>query len=101
MAPNLAASQHAETRDMIICGELEDQQMARIAQCTDRTIRRHRANLQCFGSTAAPRDRSGRRSSMTPLMRAVLFEYLLYKPDEDLDGMILFIWDEFGSLLSH
>ena len=39
MAPNLAASQHAESRDMIIRGELKDWQMGRIAQCTERTIR--------------------------------------------------------------
>ena len=37
---------------------------------------------------------------MTSAMLAVLCEHLLEKPDEDLDGMVLFIWDEFGKLLS-
>lgn len=97
MAPNLAAAQHAETQDMIISGELTDLE---IAQCTDRTIRRHRANLTCFGSTTAPRNHSGRRPLMTSPMLAALCEHLLEKPDEDLDSMVLFIWDEFGKLLS-
>jgi hypothetical protein len=100
MAPNLAAAQHAETHDMIIRGELKDLEMAEIAQCTDRTIRRHRANLTCFGSTTASRNRRGRRPLMTSLMLAALCEHLVEKPDEDLDGMVLFIWDEFGKLLS-
>ena len=86
MAPNLAVSQHAETHDMIISGELEDREIARIAQCTERTIRRHRANVLCFGSTMAPRNRSGRPPSITSPMLAALREHLLEKPDEDLDG---------------
>jgi len=100
MAPNLATRQHAETRDMIIRGGLKDRQKALVAQCTDRTIRRHRANLACFGSTTAPRTRSGPRSSVTTAMRAALFEYLVEKPDTDLDGIRMFIWDLFDTLLS-
>lgn len=53
MAPNLAVTQHAETRDMILGGELRDREIAQIAQCTERTIRRHRAKLVCV--SAAPR----------------------------------------------
>lgn len=33
-------------------------------------------------------------------MLAAPCEHLREKPDEDLDGMVLFIWDEFGKLLS-
>jgi hypothetical protein len=33
-------------------------------------------------------------------MLAALCEHLLEKLDEGLDGMVLFIWDEFGKLLS-
>ena len=33
-------------------------------------------------------------------MLDVLCEHLLEKPDEDLDSMILFIWDEFETLVS-
>lgn len=33
-------------------------------------------------------------------MRIALFEHLLEKPDTDLDGIILFIWDHFNTLLS-
>lgn len=90
MAPTLAAAQHAETLDMIDSGELKDKEMARIAQCTDRTVRRHRANLECFGSTAAPANRRGRRPSMTSSMLTVFCEHLLGKPDDDLDGMVFF-----------
>jgi hypothetical protein len=54
----------------------------------------------CFGSTTAPRNRSGRNPSITSPMLALLREHLLEKPDEDLDAMVLFIWDEFGKLLS-
>lgn len=100
MAPNLAAARHAETHDMITSGKLKDREIAQIAQCSERTVRRHRANLTCFGSTTAPRGRRGRRPSVTSPMFAALCEYLLEKPDEDLDGMVLFIWDEFGDLLS-
>lgn len=85
---------------MIVSGELTDREIAQMTQCSERTIRRHRANLMCFGSTSAPRHRSGRPSSITSPMLAALREHLLEKPDEDLDGMVLFIWDEFGKLLS-
>jgi transposase len=85
---------------MIVSGELKDREIAQIAQCTSRTIRRHRANLTCFGSTTAPQGQRGRRPLMTSEMLSALCEHLLKKPDEDLDGMILFLWDEFGQLLS-
>ena len=85
---------------MITSGELNDQEIAQIAQSTDRTIQRHRANLTCFGSTTAPHNRWGRRSSMASPMLAALCEHLLEKPDKDLDDMVLFIWDEFGVLLT-
>lgn len=101
MAPNLAAAQHAEKHDMIVRAELLDSEMAKIAQCTDRTIRRHGANLRCFGSTTAPQNRSGRRSLITSSMLTALCEHLAEKPDEDLDGMVLFVLDKFGELRSH
>jgi hypothetical protein len=68
MAPNLAAAQHAQTHDMIVSGELKDREIAQIAQCTRRPIRRHRANLTCFGSTTAPQGQRGRRPLMTSEM---------------------------------
>lgn len=74
--------------------------MAKIAQCTDRTIRRHSANIKCFDSTTASRNRSGRRSLITSLMLTALCDHLVEKPDEDLDGMVLFLLDEFGELRS-
>lgn len=77
MAPNLAAAQHAETQDMIISGELTDLEIAQTAQCSERTVRRHRANLSCFGSTTAPRGRRGRRPLVTFLMFTALCKHLL------------------------
>lgn len=75
MAPNLSIAQHAETCDMIARGELLDCEMAMIAQCSARSIRRHRANINCFGSTNAPPNQRGRRSLITSAMLAALYEH--------------------------
>ena len=74
--------------------------MADIAECSERTIQRHRANLRCFGTTTAPRNPGGRCKALTSVMLDVLCEHLIEKPDEDLDDMMLFVWDEFETLVS-
>jgi hypothetical protein len=55
MAPNLAESQHAEIRDMILSKSLNAVQMAKVAYCSDRSVRAIRSNLRYFGSTKALR----------------------------------------------
>lgn len=51
MAPNLAASQHQLIGDMILSGSLKQADMADIAGCSDRAIRRIATNLRLFGTT--------------------------------------------------
>ena len=100
MAPNLSVSQRVQIHDMITSRTLTVSDMADIAECSERTIKRHRANLRSFGTTTAPRNRGGSRRTLTPTMLDALCEHLLEKPDEDLDSMILFVWDEFETLVS-
>jgi hypothetical protein len=96
MAPNLAASQHALIRDMIMDGSLPDGEMAKLAQYSSRTIRSSRANFYRFGSTTASYTGcGGRPRSITPPMLDALREHLIEKPDQYLDEMAVFLWDEF------
>ena len=76
MAPNLPAIRHAEIHPMIGVGTLKDKEMADVAQCTERSI------------------------TVNPPMLDALCEHLIEKPDEDQDGMIEFLWDEYQVLCS-
>ncbi|KAK1837704.1 hypothetical protein CCHR01_19672 [Colletotrichum chrysophilum] len=100
MAPNLAASQHELIRDMLISGKFTDVSIARTAGCTPRTIYNIRANLECFGHTKAPSNGVGRRRSVTPPMLAALCERLIEKPDLYRDEMVIFLSDEFDTLVT-
>jgi transposase len=96
MAPNLAASQHNLICDMIISKSLrKDAQMAEVAGCSTRSIK-----LRCFGTTKAPPNGDGRPRSITPPMIEALREHLLERPDQYLDEMAVFLWDEFEVLAS-
>jgi hypothetical protein len=55
----------------------------------DRAIR---ANLRCFGSATASQ-------SITPPKLDALREHLFEKPDQYLDEMAVFFWDEFSALV--
>lgn len=90
MAPNLTASQHVIIRDMILSRSLKTTDMAKVAGCSDRAIKRIRSNLRCFGATRAPAKSGGRPRSITPPMVDALYEYLLEKPTLYLDEMMLF-----------
>jgi transposase len=100
MAPNLAASQHAMIHDMIVSGTLTAPQMADAAGCSERSIKRHRSNLRCFGTTKAPHNGVGRRRSITPSMLQALKQHLLEKPGLYLDEMVVFLWDEFEAVVT-
>jgi hypothetical protein len=83
IAPNLTASQHTLIRDMIVDGSLSDDEMAKLAHYSYRTIRSSRANLLRFGSTTTPYNgRGGRPRSITPPMLDALQEHLIEKPDQ-------------------
>jgi transposase len=100
MAPNLAESQHAEIRDMILSKSLNAVQMAKVAGCSDRSVRAIRSNLRYFGSTKAPSNGVGRPRSVTPPMLDALCEHLLEKPNLYQDEMAIFLWDEFEVLVT-
>jgi transposase len=100
MAPNLAAAQHDQIRDMIRSRELTDVQMASIAGCSTRSIQTIRLNLRCFGATKAPPNGVGRPSTVTPPMLSALCDRLIEKPDMYRDEMVVFLWDEFNTLVT-
>ncbi len=54
MAPNPAASQHDQIRDMIQ-GGCTNAVIADAARCSVRAVQRIRSKLRCFGATKAPR----------------------------------------------
>lgn len=84
--------------DMLQSRSLTTSQMADTAECSERTIKNIRRNLQLFGSVHAPPNRVGRRQSLTPPMPEALCDHLLEKPGLYLDEMAIFLWDEFHIL---
>jgi hypothetical protein len=92
MAPNLAASQHALIQDMIDDGALTYRQIARAANCGAAAVKAIGRNLRDFGSTTAPPNRGGRPTSMNPVMRDAILEYLLRKPNLYLNDMVIYLW---------
>jgi hypothetical protein len=100
MAPNLAASQHQLIRDMILSGSLKQADMATAAGCSERTIRAIATNNRLFVHTKAPPNGTGQRRRTTPQMLTVLLEHLLEKPGLYRDEMAVFLYDEFGVLVT-
>jgi transposase len=74
--------------------------MAEAAGCSTRLIKAIYSNLQSFGMTKAPSNDVGRPRSITPPMLDALREYLLEKPEQYLDEMAVFLWDEFDVLVT-
>ena len=79
MAPNLALSKHVLIQDMIsskLQGDkaLKDVDIAKTAECTDRTVRRIRSNLLLFGATKAPSNGTGRPKTIIPPMLTALHD---------------------------
>jgi len=77
MAPNLAHSNHDLIQSMI-SSKLQDgngptdDEIAKIAHCTPRTVRSIRRNLRLFGSTKAPSNGAGRPETITHNMLTAL-----------------------------
>jgi hypothetical protein len=94
MAPNLAESQHAQIRDMILSNR-PPAKIADAVSCSRRSVFAIKSNLRSFGSTKAPSNGVGWPRSITPPMLEALCEYLLEKPDLYRDEMALFLFDEF------
>jgi transposase len=94
MAPNLAKSQQAQIRDMIL-SKRPAAEIADVAGCSTRSVFAISSNLRCFGSTKAPSNSVGRPRSVTPPRLDALCEHLLEKPELYRDEMVLFLLDEF------
>lgn len=95
MAPNLAESQHAQIRDMILANP-PAAEIANVVDCSERSVFAIKSNLRLYGSTKAPSNGVGRPRSITPLILDALCEYLLEKPGLFRDEMVLFVLDEFN-----
>jgi hypothetical protein len=82
MAPNLALSKHILIQNMI-SSKLQDEQalkdddIAKIADCSDRAVRRIRSNLLLFGSTKVSSNGAGRPKTITPPMLTALYDQLV------------------------
>jgi transposase len=94
MAPNLAVSQHAQIRDMII-SKFANATIARTVRCSTRSLQRIRLNLRCFGTPKAPPNGVGRRRTITPPMLSALLEHLIENPELYQDEMANFLYEEF------
>lgn len=100
MPPNIALSTHNLTLN-IISNKLKgrkaptDDDTARLAYYSTRTIRRHRSNYLCYGSTKAPPNGGGRPASVTPVMMSTLRSQLAVKPYMRLREMVAFLRKEF------
>ncbi|KAI9035568.1 uncharacterized protein KD926_003228 [Aspergillus affinis] len=96
MAPRLSLLQVEIARDMILSKEpLTNAEIARVAQCNERSVTNICRNLKLFGTPRAPENRVGRRKSVTPHMLQVLCDHLHKNPESYHDEMAVFLWDEF------
>lgn len=100
MAPRLPLSKLHPIRDMIESKSLTTSQMAEEAECSKLTVVNIRRNLRQFGSVHAPPTRIGRKRTVTPLMFESLCDHLSEKPGLYLDEMVVFLWDEFQTLVT-
>jgi len=96
MAPNLAESQHAQIRDMILSNR-PPAEIADVVGCSERSVFAIQSNLRHFGSTKAPSNSVRRPQSITPPMLDALCEYMLEKPNLYQDEIVLFVPDKFNT----
>lgn len=66
----------------MICNKnrLATSQMAKVAQCSERSISNIRKNLRLFGSVRSPLVSAGRQRSIAPIMLNALCDHLAEKP---------------------
>ncbi|KAJ5335727.1 uncharacterized protein N7506_005663 [Penicillium brevicompactum] len=95
MAPRLPLSKLEMIQGMISSKSLTASQMAKAAEYSKRSIINISNNLRQFGNVRAPPTRVGRRRTLTPLMIEALWNRLFEKPGLYVDGMAIFLWDEF------
>lgn len=95
MAPNLAGTQQELAKAIIESEDCSDSEIANTIGCSPRSIQTMRANLQCFGTTKAPRNAVGRPSSITPPMLNALYDLLRDKPYLYQDKIAAYIAKKF------
>jgi transposase len=100
MAPRMAADTHQLIGDMLLSGRFNQSQIAKVARCTDRSVRAIATNIRLYGSTKAPPNRPGRRRRITPPMLDALRDCLAVKPGLYQNEMAVFLHDDFGVLPS-
>ena len=100
MARHLEPWKHVLIRDMIRRKCFTTSQIAEAAECSGRSVRKIRADLALFDGEKPPVDRGGRPRGITRPMLEALCEHLTEKPGLYLDEMVIFLYDEFGILLS-
>jgi transposase len=102
MAPNLALSTHDLIQNIISSkfqGDkaLKDDDIAKIADCSDRTVRHIRSNLLLFGSTRALSNGARRPKTITPPILTALHDQLALDPCMRLNDMAAFLRKEFNA----
>ena len=85
---------------MIESQSLGTSKMAEEAECSQATIINICANLQQLGCVHAPPTQIGQKGTVTPLMIEALCKRLSEKPGLYLDEMVVFLWDEFCTLVT-
>jgi transposase len=75
---------------------LKDDDIAKIAECSDYMVRRIRSNLLLFGSTKAPSNGAGRPKTITPPMLTALYNQLAIDPCMRLSDIVAFLQKEFN-----
>jgi predicted translin family RNA/ssDNA-binding protein len=91
MAPNLAASQHNQIRNIILSKSLTNTQMANTTGYSTRLIKAIHSNLRYFDITKALVNKVRRRQSITPLILEALYKYLRKKPNQFLDELTILL----------
>ncbi|CZS92406.1 uncharacterized protein RAG0_02848 [Rhynchosporium agropyri] len=92
MAPHLATSQHLRIAHMNASKvSFTANQIARVAECSSRTIYGRRSRKGCRTSPTPV----GRPRSVTPRMLDALRAHLVEAPDLYLEEMVLFLWNKF------
>jgi transposase len=99
MAPNLGKSQH-NIINIMIPSKAKATEIATAARCDPRSVRTIREKIRVLGTANAPRNRPGRKRSITPCMLDALCEHLLEKPRLYQSEIIVFLWDEFEVLVT-
>jgi hypothetical protein len=74
--------------------------MAKVAGRSTRTIKAIRANLRCFGNNLHPKVTVADGSDPLPLPMVDAVLAHLEKPDQYLDELAVFLWDEFEILVT-